>query len=91
MVNDMGYEEVWKVLSDLITELRGKKVGIPNEIIKDLRSAKTMIKILKADPTHTENLLRTERYLAPTYNQKGKPYVEISGGNPGNNSHHFFN
>ncbi len=29
----------------------------------DLRSAKTMIQVLKADPTHTENIPRIETYL----------------------------
>lgn len=59
----MGYEELWKVLADLLTELRRRGETIPARIMKDLRSAKTMIQILKADPTRTENLPRIEAYL----------------------------
>ena len=49
---NMSYEENWKVLADLLTELRKKGEKIPTHIMNDLRSAKTMIQILKADPTH---------------------------------------
>jgi len=59
----MGYEENWKVLADLLTELRKKGEKIPIDIMDDLRSAKTMIQILKADPTHIENISKIETYL----------------------------
>ena len=59
----MHYEEVWKVLADLLTELRKTGETIPAYVMNDLRSAKTMIQILKADPTHTENIQRIETYL----------------------------
>ncbi|UCE43466.1 MAG: DUF2096 family protein [Candidatus Bathyarchaeota archaeon] len=59
----MGYEEAWMLLADLLTELKKTGETIPANIMKDLRSAKTMIKILKADPTHTENIPRVEIYL----------------------------
>lgn len=59
----MGYEEAWKVLADLVTELRRKGETIPPNVMNDLRSAKTMIQILKADPTHVENLPRIEMYM----------------------------
>lgn len=59
----MRYEETWKVLADLITELRKKGEVIPASVMNDLRSAKTMIQILKADPSHTENIPRIETYL----------------------------
>ena len=60
----MGYEETWKVLADLLTELRKKGEKIPAHVMNNLRSAKTMIEILKADPTHIENIPRLEIYLA---------------------------
>ena len=80
----MGYGEAWKVLADLITELRRKGETIPPHIMNDLRSAKTMIQILKADPTHIENLPRietymenVESYLVFTVQEKfGSDYVE---------------
>ena len=59
----MSYEENWKVLADLLTELRKKGEKIPTHVMNDLRSAKTMIQILKADPTHIENIPRIETYL----------------------------
>jgi len=59
----VGYEGLWKVLEDLLTELQGRGEAIPSEIIGDLRSAKTLIQILKADPTHIEYLPEIEAYL----------------------------
>ena len=59
----MRYEETWKVLADLITELRKKGEVIPASVMDDLRSAKTMIQIFKADPSHAENIPRIETYL----------------------------
>ncbi len=59
----MSYEGLWKVLEDLLTELQERGEAIPSEVIGDLRSAKTLIQILKADPTHTETLPEIEAYL----------------------------
>ena len=59
----MGYEETWKVLADLIAELRKKGEVIPASVMNDLRSAKTMMQIFKADPSHIENIPRIETYL----------------------------
>ena len=59
----MRYEETWKVLADLITEIRKKGEVIPASVMNDLRSAKTMIQIFKADPSHVENIPRIETYL----------------------------
>jgi len=59
----MGYEEVWNVLENLITELRNRKQTIPTNVMNDLHSAKTMIQVLKADTTHIENIPRIEAYL----------------------------
>ena len=59
----MSYEENWKVLADLLIELQRKCEKIPPDVIRDLRSAKTMIQILKADPTHIENIPRIETFL----------------------------
>jgi len=59
----MGYEEVWNVLADLITELRNRGQLISANVMNDLRSAKTMIQVFKADTTHVENIPRIETYL----------------------------
>jgi len=37
----MGYGEAWKVLADLIVELRKKGEVIPANVMNDLKSAKT--------------------------------------------------
>ncbi len=44
-------------------ELQNKGEKIPPEIMDDLRSAKTIIQVLKADPTSTENMARADKYL----------------------------
>ncbi len=59
----MNYEEKWKNLADLLTELQERGEKIPADVTNDLRSAKTMIQVLKADPTHTENISRIDMYM----------------------------
>ena len=63
MGKKMSYEEKWKVLADLLMELQKKGEKIPTDIMNDLRSAKTIIHILNADPTHFENVSRIDTYL----------------------------
>jgi hypothetical protein len=80
----MGYLAAWKVLEKMITDFRKKGVVVPAEIISDLKSAKTLINVLKADPSHVdtsqkigEYLLNVESYLV-SEGQKmfGTGYVE---------------
>jgi len=59
----MGYEETWKILDSLVVEFRKRGETIPLNIIEDLRSAKTLMQVLKADPTHMENIPTIEMYL----------------------------
>jgi len=59
----MDHEEVWKVLNDLIIEFRKKGETVPPEVMADLRAAKTLIHVLKADPTKKENVPTIEMYL----------------------------
>ncbi len=59
----MSYEDKWKVLADILIELQERGEKIPADVMHDLRSAKTMIQVLKADPTHTENISRIDTYL----------------------------
>jgi len=60
----MGYGEVWKLLDDLIIEFRKRGESIPLNVIEDLRAAKTMIQVWKADPTRTENIPSIEAFLS---------------------------
>lgn len=59
----MGYLAVWKVLEEMITDFRKRGVLVPTEVIGDLKSAKTMIKILKADPSRGETVQKIEEYV----------------------------
>ncbi len=59
----MGHDEVWKTLNDLIIEFRKKGETIPPEVMADLRAAKTLIYVLKADTTKKENVPTIEMYL----------------------------
>jgi len=59
----MGYLAVWKVLEEMITEFRKKGITIPTEVMDNLKSARTMIKILKADPYRGETMQKIEEYL----------------------------
>ena len=60
----MSYEETWKVLADLLTDLREKGEMIPGDIMEDLRSAKTLINLLEVDPEHIENLTKLETFMS---------------------------
>jgi hypothetical protein len=59
----MGHNQVWKTLDSLIAEFRKRGKPAPPNIIEDLRSAKTMMQVLKADPKHAENIPTIEMYL----------------------------
>ncbi len=59
----MGREEVWKALDDLIMEFRKRRQIIPLEVMADLRAAKTLIHVLKADPRCIENVPDIDVYL----------------------------
>src|SRR3990170_6891784 len=60
----MRYEENWKILDDLIIEFRKRGEAIPPNVIEDLRAAKTMMQVWKADPTRAENIPSIEAYLS---------------------------
>ena len=59
----MSYEKKWKILADRLIELQKRGKKIPTEIMNDLRSAKTIIQVLKADPIHTESISRIDTYM----------------------------
>jgi hypothetical protein len=59
----MGHNATWKVLEDLMIELRKKGVPIPANILNDLRSAKLMIKISESEGSRGETELKVEEYL----------------------------
>jgi len=59
----LGYLAVWKVLEEMITDLKKKGVTVPANILNDLRYARTLINVLKADPTRLETSQKIEEYL----------------------------
>jgi hypothetical protein len=59
----MGYPSVWKVLEEMVTDFKKNEVTVPADIIGDLKSAKTIIRILKADPSCGENAQKIDEYL----------------------------
>jgi hypothetical protein len=79
----MGYSAAWKVLEEMITDFRKKGITIPAEIISNLRHAKTLINVLRADPTLLDtnqkveqHLLSIESYLVSEGQKFGEDYVE---------------
>lgn len=67
----MDYLAAWKVLEEMIVDFRKKGILIPAEIMNDLKTAKTLINVLMADPSFAEtrqrieeHLLKVESYLA---------------------------
>lgn len=60
----MGYGEVWKILDELVIEFRRRGEDIPTNVIEDLRAAKTMMQVWKADPSRVENIPSIEGYLS---------------------------
>jgi hypothetical protein len=59
----MGLNQVWKTLDSLMAEFRRRGKPAPANIIEDLRSARTMMQVLKADPKRAENIPTIEMYL----------------------------
>ncbi len=59
----MGYAAKWKVLEDLMLELRKKGLEAPSNVINDLRSAKLMIKIAEAGESQGDSALKLEEII----------------------------
>jgi len=58
-----NYEELWKALASLAGIIQQKGEKIPSDVMKDLKSAKTLISVFRADPSHIEIVSRIETYL----------------------------
>ena len=80
----MGYKDVWKVLEEIIIELRKKGVDTPPHIMNDLKSAKILMNVLatpgsdrgEAAPKIEQYLVSVEAYLV-TEAQKTMPPARI--------------
>ena len=61
----MGYSETWKILEEIIIELRKKGFTTPETVMSDLKSAKTMIRLIDAaEEGRSEIGPKIEQYLA---------------------------
>jgi hypothetical protein len=59
----MSHTATWKILEDLMIELKKKEVTIPPNVINDLRSAKLMIKISESAGSTGDVSQKVEEYL----------------------------
>jgi hypothetical protein len=61
----MGHNlATWKTLEDMMIELKKRGVTIPENIMEDLRSAKSMIKLACTKDSHGDAVMKTEEYMA---------------------------
>jgi len=80
-----NYEELWKALANLAGILQGKGEKIPKKIMKDLKSAKTLISVFRADPSRIQIVSKIETYLENVEahlfyvaeNKIGKQFAEL--------------
>jgi hypothetical protein len=63
MVSNIGLLSQWKVLEEMIADFRKKGLPVPPDVMSSLKSARTMIDILKAGTSYGETLQRVEEYL----------------------------
>jgi len=76
---------MWRLMADLIKDLRRRGESIPPQIMNDLRSAKTMIEIARIDRSNPNVMVRIEEYLnnlesylLPLAREKlGQTYVDV--------------
>ena len=60
----MSYETSWKILEEIIIELRKKGLATPQNVMNDLKSAKVLMKIMDAsDKDRGETAPKIEQYL----------------------------
>jgi hypothetical protein len=59
----MGHLAVWKVLEEMVIEFRKKGLPVSATVMNDLKSARTMIKIMNADASRGEITQKVDEYL----------------------------
>jgi hypothetical protein len=59
----VGNASVWKVLDGMIADFRRRGADVPSETVNDLRTAKTILKIMEANVECGQNLQEVEHYL----------------------------
>jgi hypothetical protein len=60
----MSYESTWKILEEIVIELRKKGLATPQKVLNDLKSAKVLMKIMDAsEKDRGETAPKIEQYL----------------------------
>jgi len=60
----VGYSATWKIVEEIVIEFRRKGIAIPEKVMTDLRSAKTLIKLISTvEKDKGEIAPRIEEYL----------------------------
>jgi hypothetical protein len=59
----VGYLEMWNVLEEILTSFRKQRIHVSAKILKDLRSAKTLITISQANPNSLDLVQKIEEFL----------------------------
>ena len=60
----MGYLAVWKIQEEMVADFRKRGKIIPEKVMNDLKSAGTLIKMLKANMSQEDTVQKIEIYLA---------------------------
>jgi hypothetical protein len=59
----MGHLNAWKILEELIADFRRRGAIVPAEIMRDLKSARTLINVFKVDPSNIDTSQKIDEYL----------------------------
>jgi hypothetical protein len=59
----MGYSATWKVLEEMVADFRKRGKTVPPSVMDDLKSAKTMIQISRAERRPTDTVMKIEEYF----------------------------
>jgi hypothetical protein len=59
----MGHLAVWKIQEEMVAELRKKGVAVPDKVMNDLKTARTLIRIPKTEAASEEAQPDIETYL----------------------------
>jgi hypothetical protein len=59
----MGCASVWKVLDEMIADFRKRGADVPSETVSNLKTAKTILKIVQTNAECGRNLQEVEHYL----------------------------
>jgi len=59
----MGYLAVWKIQEEMVADFRKRRKTIPEKTMNDLKLARTLIKMLKANTNQEDTIQKIETYL----------------------------